>query len=145
MKTNSNQGQALFQTLLDAFNQDWQTVIDLFTDDACIEYPFAPSIGGSARLSKADYRAHLQTILPQMPGIAFTDVRIYPLQQPGAYWAEVHGETTMPATGKLYRQDYVMYFTMAGNQFSSYREYWNPVAFLQSSGQTTLSPQPVKS
>ncbi|MBC3789284.1 nuclear transport factor 2 family protein [Spirosoma utsteinense] len=145
MKTNPNQGQALFQTLLDAFNQDWQTVIDLFTDDAFIEYPYAPSIGVPARFNKDNYRAHLQSILPQMPGIAFSNVRVYPLQQPYTYWAEVHGETTMPATGNLYRQDYVMFFTIAGNQFSSYREYWNPVAFLQASGQDNLNTHLIKS
>ena len=145
MKTNPNQGQALFQTLLDAFNQDWQTVIDLFTDDAFIEYPYAPSIGVPARFNKDNYRAHLQSILPQMPDIAFSNVRVYPLQQPHTYWAEVHGETTMPATGNLYRQDYVMFFTIAGNQFSRYREYWNPVAFLQTSGQDTLTTQLLKS
>ncbi|WP_077923231.1 nuclear transport factor 2 family protein [Spirosoma sp. 209] len=145
MKTNPNQGQALFQTLLDAFNQDWQTVIDLFTDDAFIEYPYAHTIGVPARLNKDNYRAHLQNILPQMPGIAFSNVRVYPLQQPYTYWAEVHGETTMPATGNLYRQDYVMFFTIAGNQFSRYREYWNPVAFLQASGQDTLTTPLLKS
>ncbi|MDQ3712154.1 MAG: nuclear transport factor 2 family protein, partial [Acidobacteriota bacterium] len=58
-------------------------------------------------------------------------IRVYPVSNSDSFWAEVHGETLIPKTGKKYEQDYVMYFTVQDNKFSFYREYWNPMAVLQ--------------
>ena len=143
METNKNQGQVLVDRLLHAFTTGTDDVLRLFAEEAIVEYPYAPSLGGMARLTKADYRQHLEGILPQMPTILFSNVRVYPLQQEGAYWAEFHGETTIPATGKLYQQDYVVYLTISHDQFSTYREYWNPLLVVQSFDNTTNSPKAI--
>lgn len=121
----------LFDRLLTAFNQGAEQVLSLFDDEAVIEYPYAAAVGSRSQLNKLEYADHLNAILGQMPDIAFTDKRIYPISNSESFWAEVHGEVIIPQTGKKYVQDYVMYFTVRDDKFSFYREYWNPQAFLQ--------------
>jgi len=128
-----NIGYELFNKLLKAFNQSAEEVLSLFNDDVVIEYPYAASLGAPIRLNKQEYSAHLEFILPQMPGITFSEIRIYPLSETDSYWAETHGEAIMRETAKKYEQDYVMYFTIRDGKFGFYREYWNPQAFLQAS------------
>lgn len=126
----------LFNDLLAAFNQGADEVSSLFTDDAVIEFPYAATLGSPTRLNKRQYGEHLTVILPEMPGIAFSETRICPLIETDSYWAETHGEAVITGTGKKYEQDYVMYFTVQDGKFSFYREYWNPQAFLQASDES---------
>jgi hypothetical protein len=74
---------------------------------ATVEYPYAKALGSAYQLTMDDYRKNLDNILANMPDIIFTGLIVYPLQEPGSYWAEFHGETTVPATGALYQQDVV--------------------------------------
>lgn len=136
-KTQQNEGYTLFNDLLAAFNQGAPEVLSLFADDAVIEFPYAASLGSPTRLNKREFGEHLTFILPQMPGITFSEIRIYPLIETGSYWAETHGEAVIRETGKKYEQDYVMYFTVQDGKFSFYREYWNPQVFLQAAGEST--------
>ena len=126
-----NLGLELFNKLLKTFNQKAEDVTALFDDDALIEYPYAAAMGVKPQLNKREYADHLNAILGQMPDIAFSNVRVYPIANSDSFWAEVHGEVVIPKTGKKYEQDYVMYFTVRDSKFSFYREYWNPVAVLQ--------------
>lgn len=126
-----NIGSTLFKRLLEAFNQGTEQVLLLFNDDAVIEYPYAGALGAPTQLDKQKYQDHLTSILPQMPGIAFSEIRIYPVTDGKSFWAETRGETRIPQTGKKYEQDYVMYFEVENGKFSFYREYWNPQAVLQ--------------
>lgn len=130
-ENKQNLGSELFNKLLAAFNQGAEQVLLLFNDDAVIEYPYAPTVGAPSRYNKREYADYLTSILGQMPDIAFTNRRVYPVSNSDSFWAEVHGEVVIPQTGKKYEQDYVMYFTVQDGKFSFYREYWNPQAFLQ--------------
>lgn len=130
----SNDGQILFNRLLEAFNQGAAEVVALYAEDATVEYPYAESLGSNAKLNMREYFNHLKGGLAQMPDIKFSDARVYQTVLPNAFWAEVRGETTIPKTGKLYRQDYVMYFEMTDGKFSFYREYWNAVPVMEAFG-----------
>jgi uncharacterized protein len=130
----SNVGEILFNNLLAAFNQGAAAVVALYMEDAAVEYPYAASLGSAAKLNMSEYFNHLQGGLEQMPDIEFSNVRVYQTTESNAYWAEVHGETVIPKTGKIYRQDYVMYFKVTDDKFSFYREYWNAVPVMNAFG-----------
>ncbi len=136
MKTEkqTNNGEMLFKQLLEAFNQGAAEVVALYTEDATVEYPYAASLGAKAKLNMSEYFNHLKGGLEQMPDIKFSNIRVYQITEQDAYWAEVHGETTIPKTGKLYSQDYVMYFEMTDGKFTFYREYWNAVPVMDAFG-----------
>ena len=136
MNTDQSAGQVLLQTLLNAFSEGAGAAIVLFQDDAVIEFPYAASAGAPERrkMDKNAYYAHLEAGLKHMPGLKFSDLRVYPLARPGGYWAEVHGEGLIPSTGNTYHQDYVIHFTLQSGKFSTYKEYWDPVASLKAFG-----------
>ncbi|KEQ29370.1 hypothetical protein N180_07430 [Pedobacter antarcticus 4BY] len=131
MALENTPGQQILLNLLDAFNKDTQTVLSLFDPTATVEYPYAKSIGSAYRLTMDDYRRHLDNILPDMPDIIFSELNVYPLAEQDSYWAEFHGETTVPATGDLYQQDYVVHFRLESGKFIYYKEYWNVLPVLK--------------
>lgn len=133
-ETHQDAGRTLFNRLLEAFNQGAAEVVALYTEDATVEYPYAASLNSAAKLNMREYFNHLKGGLEQMPDIKFSNTRVYQTTGSNAYWAEVHGETTIPKTGKLYQQDYVMYFEVTDGKFSFYREYWNAVPVMEAFG-----------
>lgn len=131
MTLKNTTGHQILQNLLYAFNKDTATVLSLFDPGATVEYPYARSLGSAYQLTMDDYRKHLDNILGNMPDIIFTGLTVYPLNEPDSYWAEFHGETTVPATGALYQQDYVVNFRLENGKFIYYKEYWNVLPVLQ--------------
>ena len=124
-------GHQILLNLLSAFNQDTEAVLSLFDPLATVEYPYARSLGSAYQLTMDDYRKHLDNILGDMPDIIFTGLTVYPLNEPDSYWAEFHGETTVPSTGALYQQDYVVNFKLENGKFIYYKEYWNVLPVLK--------------
>lgn len=132
MAIENTEGYQLLSRLLNAFGKDAATVLDLFHTDAVVEYPYAKSMNKMAALNMSEYRAYMEQVLPGMPDLKFTDLRVYPLQEAGSFWAEVHGETKHPVTELLYEQDYVIHFALKAGKFIKYKEYWNVLPVLKS-------------
>lgn len=132
MAIESTEGYQLLNRLLNAFGEDAATVLDLFHADAVVEYPYADSINKISAMNMRAYRAYLEQVLPGMPNLKFTSLRVYPIAGTEGFWAEVHGETTHPVTRRLYEQDYVIYFEMKAGKFMKYKEYWNVLPVLKS-------------
>lgn len=119
--------------LFESFNQGVAAVTTLFHEDAVIEFPYATSLGTASRLTLPEYSNYLKGALPNMPDIHFDIRGIYPVGE-NACWAEIHGEAVIPKTGKLYRQDYVVYLVQKEGRIYQYREYWDPIAGLKAFG-----------
>jgi len=130
---HENSGNIIFKKLLKAFNQSAKDVIALFDSEANVEFPYASSLGTSSKLSLIQYYNYLKGGLSKMPVIHFEKIKLYQVDE-NTYWAEVHGSAQIPSTGKLYQQDYVMYFTLKDGKINFYKEYWNPVPALRAFG-----------
>ncbi|MEO5911770.1 MAG: PhzA/PhzB family protein [Pelobium sp.] len=126
-----NQGDHIMQDLLAAFNQNTETVLNLFTPQATVEYPYAKTLGIPDLLTMDDYENHLNNILGQMPDIIFTNLKVDELKEKDCYWGEFSGKTTVPDSGLIYEQDYVVNFKLENGKFSFYREFWNVLPVLQ--------------
>ncbi len=117
---------------LDLIARDIERWLDLFADDAVVEFPYAASVGASGRLEgKAAIAAYFRGTPAVFHGLRFRDVRVLPVQGASAVVAEVHGSATLAPTGKGYEQDYVMVMETAGGRITRYREYWNPLPYLE--------------
>ena len=57
----------------------------------------------------------------------FFDLRVCPLADPEAAAAEVKAEARIKATGRVYRQEYVLFLRAAGGKIAHLREYLDPV------------------
>ena len=116
--------QRHFQTLVED-NAQWQTLI---ADDLLWELPFAPAIGHPARLSgRAEVVRHVTWFLEAVENFRFYDLKVYAFSDPEAAVAEVKAEGLIKPTGRIYRQDYVLFLRAAGDKIAFLREYFDPV------------------
>jgi uncharacterized protein len=130
--SSSTQAEKLFAAHLALVIRDMPAWLELFAENAVIEFPYAPSVGTSARLEgKAAIAAYAKGVPAMMRDFVFSNVRIFPTREPHVLFAEAHGEATISSTGRRYVQDYVMHLETDGERIIHYREYWNPVPVLQ--------------
>jgi ketosteroid isomerase-like protein len=116
--------QRHIQTLVDD-NAQWQTLI---ADDLVWELPYAPSIGHPARLSgREEVVGFVTWFLGAVENFRFFDLRVYAFADPDAAVAEVKAEARIKSTGRLYRQEYVVFLRAAGGKIAFLREYFDPV------------------
>jgi ketosteroid isomerase-like protein len=112
------------QTLVDN-NARWQTLI---ADDVLWELAYAPSLGHPAKLSgRAEAVRHATWFVGAVENFRFFDLNVYALTDPQGAVAEVKGEGLIKSTGRLYRQDYVIFLRAADGKITFLREYFDPV------------------
>jgi uncharacterized protein len=124
MTTASDLLQQHIQTLVDD-NARWQTLI---ADDLLWELAYAPAIGHPARLSgREEVVRHVNWFLGAVENFRFFDIRVYAFVDPEAAVAEFKAEGLIKPTGRIYRQDYVLFLRAVGGKIAFLREYFDPV------------------
>ena len=116
--------QRHIQTLVDDKAQ-WQMLI---ADDVLWELAYAPSIGHPAQLSGRDAAVrHATWFAEAVENFRFFDLKVYALADPERAVAEVKGEGLIKSTGRMYRQEYVIFVRTSDGKISFLREYFDPV------------------
>jgi len=112
------------QTLVDD-NDEWQTLI---ADDIIWELAYGPSLGDPARLSgRGEVLRHVNWFLGAVEKFRFFDLRVYPFADPQGAVAEMMAEGAIKATGRTYRQNYVVFLRAADGKIAFLREFFDPV------------------
>ena len=120
--------QRHIQTLVDD-NAQWQTLI---ADDLLWELAYAPAIGHPARLTgREEVMRHVTWFRGAVENFRFFDIRVYAFADPEAAVAEVKAEGLIKPTGRIYRQDYVLFLRAAEGKIAFLREYFDPVRAAQ--------------
>lgn len=115
--------QRHIQTLVDD-NAQWQTLI---ADEILWELAYAPALGHPARLSgRTEVISHVTWFLGAVENFRFSDLKVYPFADPQAAVAQVRGEGLIKHTGRIYRQEYVVFLRAAGGKIVFMREYFDP-------------------
>ncbi len=115
--------QRHIQTLFDD-NAQWQTLI---SDDILWELAYAPALGHPARLSgRADVMRHVTWFLSTVENFRFFDPKVYPFADPRLAVAQVRAEGIIKTTGRIYRQEYVVFLRAAKGKIVFIREYFDP-------------------
>jgi uncharacterized protein len=100
----------------------------LIADDMVCELAYAPAIGHPARLSgREEVMHHVTWFLGAVENFRFFDVRLYAFADPEGAVAEVKAEGLIKPTGRIYRQDYVVFLRAVGGKIVFLREYFDPV------------------
>lgn len=100
---------------------------ELIADDMVWELPYAPALGHPTRLDGRDQvLAHVGWFLAAVEGFRFSDIRIQAMADGNAAVAEVKAEGLIKATGRTYRQEYVLFLRARGDRIASIREYFDP-------------------
>ncbi len=74
---------------------------------------------------------HVTWFLGAVEDFRFFDLKVYACADPDAAVAEVKAEARIKPTGRLYRQEYVVFLRAAGGKIAFLREYFNPVRAAQ--------------
>jgi uncharacterized protein (TIGR02246 family) len=120
---------------LELIRTDLERWLELFTDDAVVEFPYAAGLELPQRLEGREaIRRYFADTPKHFQGLVFTNVRRYRTADPDVALAEAHGSATIAVTGSGYEQDYVMLVKTRDGRISLYREYWNPIPGLRAFG-----------
>jgi len=102
----------------------WQT---LLAEEVVWELPFAPALGHPARVTgRAEVVQFANWFVGAVEGFRFFDVRVQACADPEAAVAEVRGEGRIKATGRVYRQEYVVFLRASAGKIAFLREYFDP-------------------
>jgi hypothetical protein len=124
MTTASDLLQQHIKTLVDD-NALWQTLI---ADDLLWELAYAPAISHPARLlGREEVLRHMNCFLGAVENFRFFDIRVYAFADPEAAVAGFKAEGLIKPSGRVYRQDYVVFLRSAGGKIAFLREYFDPV------------------
>ena len=116
--------QQHIQTLVDD-NARWQTII---ADNILWELPYAPSLGHPAQLvGKKQAVRHATWFIGAVENFRFFDLQVSAFTHVQGAVAEVKGEGTIRSTGRIYRQDYVVFLRAEDGKIAFLREYFDPV------------------
>jgi uncharacterized protein len=122
----------LFRRSLDAFlAKDIKGWSELCDDNVVAEFPFAPE-GSPTRL---EGRQALYSYLRNYPDVidvrSIPNLRIYATDDPNVAIAEWSASGQVLANGNAYEMSYATFVTFKDGLIISYREYWNPLAFME--------------
>jgi ketosteroid isomerase-like protein len=133
--TAARTAEALLREHLALVTRDTDRWLELFADDAVVEFPYAPSLGRASRLEgKAAIGDYFRAASAEFLDLAFRDVRVYRTTDAGVVLAEGHGTARIASTGKIYEQDYVVVLHAEGGLITRYREYWNVIPAIEAFG-----------
>jgi uncharacterized protein len=115
--------QRHFQTLVED-NAQWLTLI---ADDLVWELPFAPALGHPGKLSgRAEVVGHITWFIGAVENFRFFDLNVYAFADPERAVAQVKAEGLIKPTGRIYRQEYVLFLRAADGKIAFLREYFDP-------------------
>ena len=104
---------------------EWETLI---ADNIVWELAYAPSVGHPARLSgREEVIRHVTWFRGAVDNFRFFDLIVHPIANAESAVAEVKAEAIIKSTGRVYRQDYVVFLRAAGGKILFLREYFDRV------------------
>jgi uncharacterized protein len=114
--------------LLDKNIPGW---VGLWAENGVIEFPFAPR-GWPERLEgKEAIAAYMRHYPDHIDLKDFPDLRIHGTTDPETIVVEMRGVGRLVETDSPFDMTYIAVVTIQDGHFTSYRDYWNPLAVLE--------------
>ncbi|WP_042885575.1 nuclear transport factor 2 family protein [Cupriavidus necator] len=106
-------------------HQQWQ---ELIADDIVWDLPYAPSLGHPLQLDGRDaVLRHVNWFGGAVKDFRFFDTVVIATDDSQHAVARVRAEGLIAATGRTYRQEYVVFLTARDGRIAHLREYFDPV------------------
>lgn len=105
--------------------------LELFTEDAVFEYPFAPPGMPAEVVGKAALSENFKDFPSRLKFFEFTDVELHPTLDPDGLVIEFACRGQAVTTGKPYNQRYIGVVQMREGKIARYRDYWNPLVAIE--------------
>jgi uncharacterized protein len=114
--------------------QDWDAWIQLWSDDAILEFPYAPAGAPNRYEGKANILRYMSATTEGIAVDGVTSLAIHPQLDPTAVVVELHITGHLLKNGATYEQKYVTFFQFENERILRYREYWNPLISIEAFG-----------
>ncbi|MEU7425282.1 nuclear transport factor 2 family protein [Streptomyces sp. NPDC040750] len=112
-------------------DQDIAAWVALWSDDGVMEFPFAPP-GMPTRLEGREAVAAYMRHYPDHIELRdFPELRIHETTDARTIVVEMRGIGRLVKTGGPFDMTYIAVVTVRDGRFTSYRDYWNPLAVLE--------------
>ncbi|MET9414411.1 nuclear transport factor 2 family protein [Streptomyces klenkii] len=109
-------------------DKDIPAWVGLWAEHGVMEFPFAPP----GRPDRLDGRAAIAAYMRDYPDHIdlhdFPDLRIHETTDPATIVVEMRGVGRVVKTGDPFDMTYIAVVTVEDGRFTSYRDYWNPLA-----------------
>ena len=103
-----------------------KVLVDLITEDAVMEFPFAPP-GRPRRVEgKDNIIEYNMQVLSISKVTGYTDLEIHQTTDPDCIIVEMTGHGTVLATGNAFERHYIDVFRTKNGRIQYVRDYWNP-------------------
>jgi hypothetical protein len=112
----------------------WDEWIELWAEDAELDFPFAPAGRQRTYRGKADIHNYMSATPGKVAVDSIDHVRLFPMQDPGIAVVELRINGHIPVSGVPYNQSYVAFFETRDGKLWRYREYWNPLVSIDAIG-----------
>ncbi|SDI16297.1 hypothetical protein SAMN05421505_13639 [Sinosporangium album] len=114
--------------LLDKDIPGW---VGLWADEGVMEFPFAPQGWPERVEGRAAIAAYMRHYPDHIDPHDFPDLRIHQTTDPETIVVEMRGVGRLVETDSPYDMTYIAVVTVQSGRFTSYRDYWNPLAVLE--------------
>ncbi|MFI8454416.1 nuclear transport factor 2 family protein [Kitasatospora sp. NPDC085464] len=105
--------------------------VGLWAEDGVMEFPFAPP-GWPRRLDGREaVAAYMRDYPDHIELHDFPEVQIHRTTDPATVVVEMRGVGRLVRTGGPFDMTYIAVVTVRDGRFTSYRDYWNPLAVRQ--------------
>ncbi|MEU8734375.1 MULTISPECIES: nuclear transport factor 2 family protein [Streptomyces] len=112
-------------------DKDVDAWVGLWADDGVMEFPFAPE-GRPRRLEGREAVAAYMRHYPDHIDLHdFPELRIHRTTDARTVVVEMRGVGRLVRTGAPFDMTYIAVVTVEDGRFTSYRDYWNPLALLE--------------
>ncbi|MGL4635301.1 MAG: nuclear transport factor 2 family protein [Beijerinckiaceae bacterium] len=130
--SNLSTSAELFRQSLERFlAKDMKGWSEFCDENVVAEFPFAPE--GSPR--RLEGREAFYEYLRNYPDVidirSIPNLRVYATDDPNVVIAEWSASGQVLANGNAYEMSYATFVTFKDGLIISYREYWNPLAFME--------------
>ncbi|MFE5890140.1 nuclear transport factor 2 family protein [Streptomyces sp. NPDC002285] len=109
-------------------DKDIPAWVGLWADDGVMEFPFAPPDWPERLEGREAVAAYMRDYPDHIDLHGFPDLRIHETTDAGTIVVEMRGVGRMVETGGPFDMTYIAVVTVQDGRFTSYRDYWNPLA-----------------
>lgn len=135
IKAANADAEAVIEEFLDALEaMDTERLLNVWHDNGVQVTPFAPD-GYSNRIEgKTAIHHQYIGLLMRYKSVSFPDRAFHFTNDSNRVWVEFRAKIEIKASGQSYNNTYVCLFTLRDGRIIEYKEYFNPINFLNAFG-----------
>ncbi|MGW2601389.1 nuclear transport factor 2 family protein [Streptomyces klenkii] len=109
-------------------DKDIPAWVGLWAEHGVMEFPFAPPSWPGRLEGRTAIAAYMRDYPGHIDLHDFPDLRIHETTDPATIVVEMRGVGRLVKTGDSFDMTYIAVVTIQDGRFTSYRDYWNPLA-----------------